>query len=286
MAPLSPAGPAIDDAVLAVARRDRTIVGVLLAVAIVASWAWVLAGAGMGMPALSMTWLPGTMPMPDGTMADGTMVPAMEAMAATARSPAYGAVLFTMWWVMMAAMMLPSAAPMILLFATVERKQAARGYVGVGAAVFAAGYLLTWAGFSAGAVALHWLLESQGWLSAMMASAHAGLSGGLLIGAGLWQLTPVKQACLIHCRSPLQFLAHRWRPGRSGALRMGLEHGFYCVGCCWVLMGLLFLGGVMNLFWIGGLALYVLMEKTVPLPSWSAHAFGAILIAAGIGLLV
>ena len=125
-------------------------------------------------------------------------------------------------------------------------------------AIFAAGYLAVWAGFSVIAAGLQWALEQTGLVSSMMASTSVWLGGTILIAAGLWQLTPMKTVCLRHCRTPLSFLSGHWKPGHLGAFRMGLEHGAYCVGCCWFLMSLLFVGGIMNLYWIAGLAAYVL----------------------------
>jgi len=129
-------------------------------------------------------------------------------------------------------------------------------------------------------------LERLGLLSPMMTTTSYRLGGAILIAAGLWQLTPVKGACLRHCRSPLSFIAHGWRPGRLGAFRMGLEHGAYCLGCCWFLMGLLFFGGVMNLFWIGGLAAFVLLEKTIPMGHWLGRIAGVGVTAWGVLMLV
>jgi predicted metal-binding membrane protein len=175
---------------------------------------------------------------------------------------------------------------MILLFARFNRSQRDKGAPYVPTGVFALGYLLVWAGFSVIAVAAQWALERSGLLSGMMASTSVILGGVLLIAAGAYQLTPLKYACLKHCRSPLFFISHHWKPGPSGALRMGLEHGAFCTGCCWFLMALLFYGGVMNLFWIMGLALFVLIEKVAPAGHWVGWIMGAGLIAWGGGLLL
>jgi predicted metal-binding membrane protein len=187
---------------------------------------------------------------------------------------------------MMVAMMLPSAAPMILLFALVNRRSREQGASYVPTACFAAGYLIVWGGFSLAATLLQWWLEQSGWLTMSMASASRWLGGGLLIAAGLYQLTPLKHACLRHCRGPIEFISRSWRPGRRGALRMGLEHGAFCVGCCWVVMGLLFYGGVMNVFWIVGLAVLVLLEKVLP----AGHGLGSLsglgFIAWGVAVLL
>ena len=155
---------------------------------------------------------------------------------------------------MMAAMMLPSAAPILLLFARINRKEKSAGRPFIPTGIFAAGYLVAWGGFSALATGLQWALERLGLLSPMMATTSYWLGGAILLAAGVWQLTPIKGICLRHCRSPMGFLVQSWRPGRGGAFRMGLEHGSFCLGCCWFLMGLLFFGGIMNLFWIIGLA--------------------------------
>ena len=128
------------------------------------------------------------------------------------------------------------------------------------------------------AAGLQWGLERTKLLSPMLETTNMWLGAGILAAAGLWQLTPIKRVCLQHCRSPLRFLLGRWRPGRRGAFRMGLEHGAYCLGCCWFLMALLFFGGVMNLYWIAGLAVFVLLEKTLPLGPWVGRLAGLLLI--------
>jgi predicted metal-binding membrane protein len=174
---------------------------------------------------------------------------------------------------------------MILLYAAVNRKARERGAPFVPTGVFALGYLAAWGVFSLLAVALQWGLERTALLSSMMVGTSIVLGGLLLIAAGAWQLTPLKHACLKHCRSPLHFLSHHWRKGRWGAFRMGAEHGAFCLGCCWFLMGLLFYGGVMNLYWIVGLAAFVLLEKTAPAGHWIGSAAGVGLIAWG-GLLL
>lgn len=255
----------VDATLEAVLRRDRLVVVTALAAVIALSWAYLLVGAGMGMSAFEMTravWTPG-----------------------------YAVLMFFMWWIMMVAMMLPSAAPMILLFATVNRKQRDTGHPYVATSIFAFGYLAAWAGFSLVAVILQWGFELTGILSPMLVATNATnatnatLGGFLLLAAGVYQLTPIKHACLRHCRSPLGFLSTHWRRGARGALRMGLLHGAFCVGCCWVLMGLMFFGGAMNLYWIAGLALFVLCEKTVPAGHWLGYATGVALLVWGAGML-
>jgi predicted metal-binding membrane protein len=216
----------------------------------------------------------------------------MDAMPMGLMTPAvwttgYAILIFSMWWIMMVAMMLPSATPTLLLFARINRKERIRGRPYVPTAAFAAGYLAIWGGFSAIAAGLQWGLERYGLLSSMMQTGTSSvwLGAGLLIAAGIWQLTPVKTVCLRHCRAPFSFLANHWHPGRAGALRMGVEHGTYCLGCCWFLMGLLFVGGIMNIYWILGLSVLVLAEKTMPMGLWLGRIVGVGLVAWGATLL-
>ena len=262
----------IDKAVEIAVKRDRIVVMGALSGVVALSWAYVLAGAGMNMSALEMTRLT------SGEAGMDMMTPVIWDLG-------YAGVMFVMWWVMMIAMMLPSAAPMVLLFAAINRKQKESGNPYVPTALFASAYVIVWAGFSMAAVAVQWGLESMAGLSPMLASASAVLGGSLLLAAGIYQLTPLKQACLNHCRSPLQFILTRWRVGAKGAFRMGFEHGAYCVGCCWFLMGLLFFGGIMNLYWITGLAVFVLLEKTIPAGHWVSQLVGIALIVWGIVVL-
>lgn len=194
--------------------------------------------------------------------------------------------MFLMWTVMMVGMMVPSAAPMTLLYGAVARKAAAQGSPLAPTAVFVAGYLSMWALFSAAATAAQWGLERAALLSPAMVATSPALGAALLIAAGIYQLTPLKRACLRHCRSPAHFLSGHWRGGTTGAFRMGLEHGAYCLGCCWVLMGLLFVGGVMNLLWIAAIALFVLVEKLVPHGVGGGRLAGIAMIAAGAIVLV
>jgi predicted metal-binding membrane protein len=236
---------------------ERVAAAVLLLLVTLAAWAWLLAGAGMDMAAMA-------------AMAD--MTGPMGPWSATD-----AAVMMAMWVVMMAAMMLPSATPAALAVAGVAR----------GAAVpFVGGYLLAWSGFSIAATAAQWALDQAALLSHAMALASRVLAGAGLVLAGVWQLTPWKQACLRHCRSPMDLLLHRWRDGVGGGLRMGVEHGLYCLGCCWALMLLLFVGGVMSFAWIGGLALYVLIEKTAPAGHWIGRVAGLVLIGWGGAVLL
>lgn len=194
--------------------------------------------------------------------------------------------LFVMWVVMMIAMMVPSASPMILLFARINRERRIHRRPFVPTGVFLAGYLLAWTGYSLLATLAQWLLHSLALLSPMMVSTSPLLGGTLFLAAGLFQLTPLKDACLKQCRSPLSFLMSEWREGSKGALVMGLKHGSYCVGCCWILMALLFAAGVMNLYWVAGLALFVLLEKALPAGLLAGRAAGVLLILAGLVLIL
>ncbi len=267
----------VDVTLEAVVRRDRMVVVTALAAVIALSWAYVLAGAGMGMSAFEMTRV-SQLGVTEGMAGIATMT-------AATWTPGYAVLMFFMWWIMMLAMMLPSAAPMILLFATVNRKQRETGRPYVATSIFALGYLAAWACFSLVAVILQWGFERTGLLSPTLVGTNVIFGGVLLLAAGSYQLTPIKHACLRPCRSPLAFLGTHWRRGARGALRMGLDHGAYCVGCCWFLMGLLFFGGVMNLYWIVGLALFVLFEKIVPAGHWLGYATGVALSVWGVATL-
>lgn len=209
---------------------------------------------------------------------------------ATPQMQAWGGIdlllLFVMWTIMMVAMMLPSATPMILLFEHVAEQRRSRGRPHASTAVFLLGYLLVWTAFSAVATLGQWALHRSALLSPMMVSTSTALGGGLLIMAGVYQWTPLKRACLKSCRSPLGWLTTQWREGPTGALLMGLRHGGFCVACCWALMALLFVVGVMNLLWVAALAALVLLEKTLPRGIHAARVLGALLAVWGGWLLV
>ncbi len=189
--------------------------------------------------------------------------------------------LFVMWAVMMVAMMVPSAAPLMLIFAAAHRKRQERQDPFVPTVVFLMGYLLVWTGFSALATLTQWGLHTAALLSPMMVSSSSILGGVLMLAAGIFQLTSLKHACLTHCRSPLGFLMTHWREGTRGTLIMGLEHGTYCVGCCWILMALLFVAGVMNLIWVAIIAAFVLAEKVLPRGDLVGRVAGGMLVLAG-----
>ena len=209
----------------------------------------------------------------------------MSADMALPRMQAWGAVdlalLFVMWAVMMVAMMVPSASPLILMVAAVNRKRRERDDPLVPTGLFLAGYLLVWTAFSAVATVAQWGLHATALLSPAMVSVSPVVGGLLLLTAGIFQFTTLKQVCLTQCRSPLGFVMRHWRAGRGGAVRMGLEHGGYCVGCCWVLMALLFVAGVMNLLWVAVISLFVLAEKVLPRGELVGRLGGAALLVAG-----
>lgn len=278
-------------------RHDRMIVVAGLAMITAVAWIYLILGVGMNMSIWDMARValsPGISDTP-GMLGGMTMsepmdripskgVMAIPGVTAGGWPAAYWVTMMLMWWIMMTAMMTPSAAPMILLYAVVTRHAQTRGQIAQGVvptATFAAGYLATWFGFSILATASQWGLEQAGLVSPMMMwSLNPWLSALVLFIAGLYQLTPLKRACLEHCRSPAGYLSQHWRPGRGGAFRIGANHGIYCVGCCWALMALLFVGGVMNLLWIVGLAVFVLIEKVMPRGDLFARAGGVACIAA------
>lgn len=246
-------------------RRDRYIVAGGLAAVTAASWIYVLTGAGM----------------------DQQMHSSMSTMSTSMPwTPGHFGLMFVMWWVMMIAMMVPSAAPTVLIYARLNNPRAQNRSGAVPAWIFASGYLVAWGGFSLLATAAQWGLDKWFLISPMMQVTSVHLGAALFIAAGVYQLTPLKHACLRHCRSPLHFVASRWRPGAGPAFRMGLEHGLFCLGCCWVLMALLFYGGVMSPWWIGGLALYVMIEKLAPLGHQLGRYNGGLLLGWGGWLLI
>jgi predicted metal-binding membrane protein len=240
----------------ALPRRERAVILAALAGVTALSWLY-LAHLARGMDG-----------MPD--------MPAMSMSAVLA---------FLMWWVMMIGMMLPGALPMTLTFATVNRRRREFGTPYVPTAVFVAGYLLAWGAFSLAATGAQWWLEHAALMKPMRHLASP-LAGGLLfIAVGLYQLAPLKHACLRRCRSPLAFVLERWHDGTAGALRMGAEHGAYCLGCCAFLMALLFVGGVMNLLWAAAIAAFVLVEKLAPAGEAVARAAGLLAVGAGVWMV-
>jgi predicted metal-binding membrane protein len=262
-----------------VLRRDRMVA--LTSLLALAGLAWLYlwwdAARMSAMPAMS-------------GMSGGSGMTGGGAMGATATSPIWElgalALTFVMWSIMMVGMMLPSAAPAILLYGTMVRKNRERGSALPAVWIFAAGYLAVWTGFSLAATLLQAALQAGGLVTPMMASASPWLSGGLLVAAGIYQWLPLKEACLEKCRAPLQFFLFRWRPGSAGAFAMGAEHGLFCVGCCWALMLLLFTAGVMNLLWVAALAGFVLVEKLLPAARLTGRLAGIALVAAGGALML
>jgi predicted metal-binding membrane protein len=245
--------------------RDRWWIGASLIASVLLCWAWIVPMARD---------MYGSMQGPSSWM----MVRSWDAW--------HTLLLFAMWQVMMAGMMLPSAAPTLLLYANVIRKSDDGLSVNRRVHAFALGYLLAWGAFSLVATLLQRVLGDTRILTAMM-QLHSHRTGGvLLIVAGAYQFTPLKQSCLQSCRSPAAFIARYWRRGAAGAVRMGLEHGLYCVGCCWALMLLLFVGGVMNLYWIAAITVAVLIEKLAPMGVQGGRLSGAGLLAAGVMALV
>lgn len=267
-----------DTALEAVLRRDRAVVIVALAVITALAWA-------------DLAWLAGDMAMGGMDMTGYRMIPAGRGLMMPADGPwqpiEFGYV-FVMWVVMMIGMMVPSAAPMILIYARVGRQATVQGKPFVSSSWFAGGYLLAWTAFSLVATSAQWALERAALLTPMMESASNGLGAAVLIVAGLYQWAPLKDACLSHCRSPLLFIQQHggFRREPLGALALGFRHGIYCIGCCWALMALLFFGGVMNLLWIATLAILVLLEKVVPFGRVMARAAGLVFIAGGVWLLL
>jgi predicted metal-binding membrane protein len=194
--------------------------------------------------------------------------------------------LVLMWATMMVAMMLPGATPVILLFAATMRRRRERGEAAPSLALFVLGYLLVWGAFSVVAGSAQWTLHAAALVSATTMRAVPALAGALLVAAGIFQWTPLKRACLAHCRSPFHFFTTEWREGSAGALAMGARHGLYCVGCCWLVMALLFVAGVMNLAWVAALAAFVLLEKVVPRGELVGRAAGVLLVVWGAWVLV
>lgn len=194
---------------------------------------------------------------------------------------------FVMWTVMMVAMMTPSAAPMVMMFATVNRQRRAKQQPFVPTAVFLAGYLIAWAGFSAAVTFVQWPLHAYTLLTPMMDNRNSVMAAVVLMAAGVYQWTPLKNACLKQCRSPLTFIMTQWREGTTGALNMGIRHGIFCVGCCWVLMLVLFAVGVMNMLWVAVITAFVLMEKIAPLAlaPWVNRLSGLLLIVWGLWMI-
>ena len=264
-------------AIEAMLRRDRAIVAAALVILTALAWAYVW-------------WLAADMDMSGMDMSGFRMIPAGIGLMMPATAPWNAmefALVFAMWAVMMIGMMTPSATPMILIYARVGRQAARQGTPSAASCYFAGGYLLTWIGFALVATSAQWALERAALLTPMMAGASDMFSGTVLIAAGVYQWTPLKDACLRQCQSPLLFIQRHggFRSDLLGTLALGARHGAYCIGCCWVLMALLFVGGIMNVLWIAAIAILVLAEKVVPAGRVISRIAGAGLFAGGAWLL-
>jgi predicted metal-binding membrane protein len=266
-----------DAALELVLRRDRMVVLAALGALVVLAWAYVLClAAAMDGDHTAMTDMSG---MDMVEMAG----PSLRAWGATEFT-----FLFFMWAAMMVGMMLPSVAPMVLIYARVARQAHAQGKPFAPTAWFAGGYLLAWTIFALLATVVQRALEHALLLTPMMVSASTAVGGAILIAAGVYQWTPLKDACLSQCQSPLLFIQRHggFRREPTAALRLGTKHGLYCIGCCWALMALLFVGGVMNLLWIAAIAILVLVEKITPAGRRIARVTGAAFVGAGVWLLI
>jgi predicted metal-binding membrane protein len=261
-----------------VLRRDRAVIIGAIAVLTALSW-------------LDLVWLANDMWMGGMDMTGYRMIPAGQGLMMPANAawrPIEFGYVFVMWTVMMIGMMTPSAAPAILVYARVGREALAQGRPFASTAWFAVGYLLAWAGFSVAATSAQWALQRAALLTAMMAAASGRLGIIVLIVAGLYQWTPLKDACLSNCQSPFAFILSRggFRGDAAGSVSLGWRHGLYCVGCCWALMALLFVLGIMSLFWIAALAILVLLEKVIPSGRIIARIAGMAFISAGGWMLI
>lgn len=253
------------------ARNERAVILASVAAIVALAGAYTVLGVGMDMSALDMTRMARRIgsPMQMQMVVDWTFY--------------FAALIFLMWWIMMIAMMTPSAAPTLLLFAALRRHGDHAQGASLDTGKFLAGYLLAWAGFSVAATGAQWAAQTNGLVSPQMMTIDSRLIAGvLLVAAGGYQFSGLKNACLKHCRSPAQFLTDHRQSGAFGPLIMGAHHGTYCLGCCWALMALLFVGGIMNLYWIVGLALYVLLEKWAPYGNLVSRIAGFGLILFGL----
>ncbi len=265
--------------VAGVLRHERAIIIAGLIGLVLIAWTYLWHGAGMGMSALDMT--------------TASVFPHLQADPGGSMDPSWPVVV-SMWWVMMIGMMTPSAAPLVLLYGVVLRRHAATaaaetvsGTVYLPSLLLLAGYLTVWLAFSFVAAALQQALEPAGLISGMMLwSRSAWLSASVLAAAGIYQLSSLKQACLAQCRAPARFLSEHWRAGPMGSFMLGVRHGAFCVGCCWMLMTLLFVGGVMNLIWIAALTGMVLLEKLLPAGAGIGKLTGCLLIAWALATLI
>jgi len=268
----------VDTALEAVLRRDRVIVAAALIALTALTWSYVI-------------WLAADMEMGGMDMSEFRMIPSGFGLMMPAGAPwppVEFAYVFAMWAVMMIGMMTPSATPMILIYVRVGRQAASQQQPFAATSWFAGGYLLSWIGFAIAATVAQWGIERLGWLTTDMTVSNDIVGGIVLIAVGLYQWTPLKDVCLRQCQAPLQFIQRHggFRADVSGSLALGFRHGAYCIGCCWVLMALLFVGGVMNVLWIAVITIFVLLEKLVPAGRVISRITGAGFLAAGAWLIV
>jgi predicted metal-binding membrane protein len=261
--------PVLPSALERALARDRRLIAAALAALVIVAWSYLLVLSRQMGDDASMSSMAGMPNMPGMPGMDGDTGGSTSSLALTV----------LMWWTMMIGMMVPSAAPMILLFANVQRRQLAAESPKLRVALFTAGYLSVWGAFSVLAAGAQTVLTRLTLLAPVDLTVTTRLGVLLVALAGVYQLTPLKNACLRRCRSPAEFLASHWRRGNAGALRMGALHGAYCVGCCWLLMGLLFVVGIMNLVWVAVIAAFVLIEKLVPQGETTAKINGFALLA-------
>ena len=278
-----------------VLEKDNLIVYLSIFLIVIITGLYTIFGIGMSMSAIEMTKMSGIFSMPSSmemniNMGSNNMDMNMGSNNMDMKnrwSISMAISMFLMWWLMMIAMMTPSAAPTLLLFHNLK-KIGSEGKKALSYTyLFLFGYLIIWAIFSLIACIIHKFFDTSSITdAAMMQLKSVQFSGILLITAGIYQFTPLKNACLERCRTPIDFLSSNNRKGAKGSFIMGAHHGLFCLGCCWALMALLFVGGVMNLFWITGLALYVLIEKIIIKAGWLDKIMGLILIFFGTSLLI
>ena len=247
----------LDRAVVETFRHDRFVIFLSLLALIALAWAYMYWDAARHLHAGHLS---GALPITWGTFVEA----------------------FVMWSVMMVGMMVPSVAPTILLYAAMVRKNHEQGRALAAASIFTLGYLIAWTGYSVVAALLQVLLTKFALMSPFLVSTSSALTAGILVVAGIYQWLPVKDMCLEYCRSPMYFIMGRWQPGNYGAVKMGFENGIYCIGCCWALMLVMFVGGVMNLLLMAILAGFFIMEKLAPFGQFTARVVGALLIGLGV----
>jgi predicted metal-binding membrane protein len=249
---------------LTLSRKERSVVFGLLAAATVAAWLYLAFGVHVG-------------------TGSGTQMSAMQKSITTMEPWTAGeaVTLLSMWMVMMVAMMLPAAIPVTLVYVAVAKKASRQAAPVAPASALLAGYIGTWVLFGVAATAAQWALQRIGILSSTMAGNDAVFGGVVVSAAGIYQLSALKGKCLAQCRDPARLIADRWRPGSLGAIRMGTELGVYCLGCCWALMALLFVGGVMNLLWVAIIATFILLEKIAPMARTWGRVVGTAMVIGG-----